>query len=262
MSSRTRCTVFFIRGLSTYGVDRAKWSIFDFGPIARHFTRVFTAHEVDFIPVLDMGAGVLTDVAARAASFLENHPAFSRPEGVHIFGHSAGGLVARLALRSLDARARGKVRSLLTLASPNAGSALAQLCLDMPTLYPGSYRLLKAFGYDLKSNSEVFEDLTPSFVKRLALPDQIEGIATGSLVAWAPRETWCAPLRMFYRVKAFKEFELPSDGVVERDTQPFGDTVAEIKLDHFRQHGLFGGRDQFERMCAQAITYFIREQSR
>src|SRR5262245_51039638 len=55
--------VFFFRGLSTYGNDHAKWSVFDFGPISKHLVRSLGAREVVLHPVLGMGSGTLVEVA-------------------------------------------------------------------------------------------------------------------------------------------------------------------------------------------------------
>jgi len=55
---------------------------------------------------------------------------------VHFFGHSAGGLVARLLLQQ-DGWRDDKVLSLMTVATPNRGSELAQICVDMPERYRG-----------------------------------------------------------------------------------------------------------------------------
>lgn len=254
-----RPQIFFFRGLSTYGSDHAQWSIFNFGPLHGAFERAFAERGVDFHPVLGMGAGQLEVVAARALALVEAHPAWRSAAPVHFLGHSAGGLVARLVLHELEKKAPGRVASLLTIASPHAGSRLADVCLGMHETHAGSARLLRTFGYDLRDKRAFFEDLGAANVARLFTKHAPQA-ECGSIVAWSPRKEWCAPLKMFYRVHAFRDMPWDSDGVVERDTQPFGRVIAELPIDHFRQVGLFGEAHRFARMCDVAVDYFKANQ--
>jgi hypothetical protein len=61
---------------------------------------------------------------------------------------------------------------------------------------------------------------------------------------------------MFYNIRAFKDFDLPSDGVVERDTQAFGNVIAELNIDHFRQMGLFASGPEFNHLADVTAKYF------
>lgn len=251
--------VFFLRGLSTYGHDNAKWSVFDFGPIHRHFQPALEKRDIRFLPVLGMGAGHIPDIAKRAARHIESHPLWNSAEPIHIFGHSAGGLVARLVFDELEKKKPGKVLSLLTVASPHAGSRLSEICFDMPNTHKGSTLFLRSFGYDVGSKRSFFNELRTENVDRLFTGHAYQG-ATASIVCWEPRRQWCAPLKLFQAVKAFRDFDLPSDGVVERDSQPFGEVIAELGIDHFRQVGLFGERKRFESLCTVIADYFKNQQ--
>jgi len=251
--------VFFFRGLSTYGHDHAKWSVFDFGPVYKHFARAFAQRQLFFHPVTGLGSGSLPEITARAKEFLKQHPVWKDPDvKVHFLGHSAGGLAARLTLNELAAP--GKVLSCLTIASPHQGSQLARICIDMPERYRGSALLLRSFGYDVRAKKHFFDELTSENVRRLFAATPQPATQTASIVCASPRTDWCKPLKLFYMVKAFNDFDLPSDGVVERDTQPYGEVIAELKLDHFRQVGLFGENHRFEQMCDVAADYFKKMQ--
>jgi pimeloyl-ACP methyl ester carboxylesterase len=253
--------IFFFRGLSTYGHDHAKWSVFDFGPVYKHLARAFDRRGVVFHPVTGMGAGSLEEVTERACAFIEAHPVWRDPAvPVHFFGHSAGGLIARLAVLRLHRRLAtegrrlaDKVPGCLTVATPNRGSRLARICMDIPRRHKGSAMVLRSFGYDIDGRRPFFEQLTEENVARAFAAEGLDAAATGvrhgSIVCAAPRTDWCLPLKMFYLVRAFNDFDSPSDGVIERDSQPFGEVAAEIRLDHFRQVGLFGDPAGFNRLC-------------
>jgi hypothetical protein len=263
--------LFFFRGLSTYGVDHAKWSIFDFGPMYKHFAQAFSEREIIFHPVTGMGAGSVTEVVGRAHDFFRSDPVWNSGARVHFAGHSAGGLVARLVvdrLRRDPVTPPGKITSLLTIATPHFGSQLAQRCVDMPVTYPGSVRLLRAFGYDIASKAHFFRELTPDGVVGLftdsdlpspsRLPVHHHGIRLGSIICASPRQEWCPPLRLIYKLQAFNELKSESDGIVEKEAQSFGQVLAEIPIDHFRQIGLFGKRWLFDETCDVAAK-FLRE---
>jgi hypothetical protein len=255
--------VFFFRGLSTYGLDHAKWSVFDFGPIHGHFASELSRHGIEFHPVLGMGAGPLPEVARRAREYIERHPAWRDPSRpVHFLGHSAGGLIARLVLPELEAARPGKILSCLTIATPHAGSQLAQIAVEMPERYRGSTLILRSFGYNVRIKRRFFEELTKDGIARVLGAGRPSAAEAASIVAAAPRREWCPPLRLFYKVKAFNDFALPSDGIVERDSQPFGNVIGELPIDHFRQVGLFGERHRFESMCGLAARFFEQQQKR
>ena len=91
--------VFFFRGLNTSGLDEATLGPWNFGYMHRHFEPAFARRGVELHGILGMGVGPLVEVAARARASLLAHPLWQSGEPVHFFGHSAGGLVARMLLR-------------------------------------------------------------------------------------------------------------------------------------------------------------------
>src|ERR1700722_2503801 len=110
--------VFFFRGLSTYGRDEAKWSVFNFGPMYRQLQLAFEERGGDFHPVLGMGSGPIRDVLKRAQAALAKNPVWQDESiPVHLCAHSAGGLIARL----IAEESRRPIQSVLTIATPNRG---------------------------------------------------------------------------------------------------------------------------------------------
>lgn len=256
--------VFFFRGLSTYGADDAKWSVFNFGPMYKNLERAFQERGVLLHPVLGMGSGTLKEVTGRAQDFLRGHPVWREPKAkVHFFGHSAGGLVTRLLMQQ-EGWPDDKVQSVMTVGTPNRGSELARICVDMPKSHPGSARILRTFGYDISKKRGFFEQLTPATINKVLRgpPKKGSKLKMGSIVCSSPRSEWCVPLRVFYQLPVFNDFSLPSDGVIERETQPFGDIVAELNIDHFRQIGLFGESHRFEKLCDELVGFFKQAQKK
>src|SRR4051812_21305183 len=121
--------VFFIRGLSTNGSDNAYFSSFNFGPMGGKMKPAFEKRGIQFHLVNGMGKGTISELAIKAREILEQNPIWRDPQiPVHIFGHSAGGLIARLLLAQKEIP-EGKVLSLATAATPNQGSQFAKHCM-------------------------------------------------------------------------------------------------------------------------------------
>ena len=247
----------FFRGLNTYGHDQAQLSLINFGPMYRHLERELTKRDVIFHPVLGMGVGTLTDVTTRARRALESLAIWHSPDlPVHFVGHSAGGLVARLLVDELGGMrlrsGRPKIASVTTIASPHRGSGLADIFVHMPVKHRASAFFFRAVGYDVKSKRDFFNEMTATTV-RDSLAHVVDGrfadVATASVVCAPPRPRWSRPMRYFHRLGAFRDFTAPSDGMVERDSQVYGDQTFEIELDHFQQAGFFGAEREFGRMC-------------
>jgi len=210
-----------------------------------------------------MGAGPLTSTADRAWAFLQAHPVWQTPStSVHFVGHSAGGLVARLLLARPDLPP-GRVRSLLTISTPHQGTRLADLVLNLRRQHPSTYWGLRGVGYDVNTRREFFAEFTPQGVSELLErhpQTRLENLRTervGSLVCTAPRDEWCWPLKAAHRLPGFASLSEPTDGMIERDSQPFGEVVGEIRLDHFRQLGLFGGSPGFQTLCSSIRDFIV-----
>lgn len=252
--------VFFIRGFSTYGNDRAAFSMIDLGPVYKHIEAGLRARGIDFHAVTGLGAGGLPEIAERAYDFVRRHPLWNDPEArIHILGHSAGGLAARLLLERLRAEGEHqKIASLLTVATPHRGARLAEVFANMPEHSRGSAAFFRLIGYNVSAKRGFFEELTPKALHgRFGdQPSCADHVRVGSIVCSLPRKDWCWPLKAFSSLPAMREFQVPSDGVVDRDSQPFGQVIAELSIDHLRQAGFFGGQREFQQMLDVISTYF------
>lgn len=253
---RSHC-VFFIRGLSTYGHDSARFSFLDFGPVYRHLQMGLSQRGLDFHPITDLGTGSLIQLADRALNFLRQDPKWKDPEvSVHLLGHSAGGLVARLLIERLETKEeQKKISSLLTIATPHRGSTLAKIFAEMPTQHPASARWLRALGYDVQTKNNFFKELTPESIQQL-LPNPPKNLKVASIICATSPNQWCWPLKAARLLSAYRAFDLPSDGIVERDSQIFGEVIAELPIDHFRQAGFFGGKQEFHRMLNTISSFY------
>ncbi len=249
--------------MSTSGSDNAHWSFLDFGPVSRNIDRALTKRGVQFHNVTGMGFGPISEMAARARAFLDQHPVWRDPnQPVHFLGHSAGGLVARHLLMEPDIP-KNKVLGLVTLASPHQGTKLARICIDLPEKYRGTHLALRASGFNMHQHKNFFEVFTGEAVTGVfngKTEADVAAARVASVVCAAPRNEWCWPLRLFYILRAFHDYDDYSDGMIERDTQPFGEVLAELKIDHFRQAGFFGDSQRFERLCDVLHGFFVTTQ--
>lgn len=251
--------VFFFRGLSTYGSDDIKWNPFDQGPMHREFSRAFGARGVNLVPVAGMGSGSWEETSRRALEFLKNNSVWrDETQPVHLFGHSAGGIVMRLLLEQGYLKRRNLL-SALTLASPHRGAFLARVFAEMPEKHKGSAFLFRLLGYDVRDKRSIFETVTPEIVGKLWRPDlDPYPFRTASVVTSLERHRWCGLLKVAHSIRAMKSFDLPSDGIVERDTQPWGDVIAELDIDHVKQIGIFDDGRSFARQC-DVLTDFFKD---
>jgi hypothetical protein len=228
----------------------------------RELARAFAKRGVHLIAVGGMGVGPWQEVASRAAASLQAHPLWrDESQPVHLFGHSAGGVVLRLLLEK--GLKRRNLLSALTLASPHRGAYLAKVFAGMPETHGGSALLFKVLGYDVRKRGQIFSTLDAEVVNGMWLPAcEHPDLRVASVVASAPRREWCAFLKLVHSIKALESFTLPSDGIVEQETQSWGEVVAELNIDHVRQIGLFNDGKSFDRLCDVLCDFFIGTQGR
>ena len=135
------------RGLVHYGVDAATTPIlFVHGIIDNHsifalMDRALRRRGFSDLSWFDYGL-LTSDVRTAAADFaaaVEKLTAESGYERVHVVGHSLGGLIARYYVQRMGGHER--IRTLITLGTPHAGTELARMGPLMPLvrqLRPGS----------------------------------------------------------------------------------------------------------------------------
>jgi triacylglycerol esterase/lipase EstA (alpha/beta hydrolase family) len=172
----------------------------------------------------------------------------SRP--FHLFGHSAGGLIAKgLVKESL------RPLSIVTMGTPHRSGYVADLALQAPDRAKILYQLFKSCGYDLKERAEIFASLKsdaeslihhqwPSEVKR-------------ACVIGAPKPHQKNFIyQVFLRFPQLKQWKEPNDGLVEVTHQLDGEVLGLYELDHLQQLGFLGRRKEFERMCDQLAQFW------
>lgn len=243
--SQERPRVFFFRSLDTAGNDFIRVGPFRLGSFSKHFERVFKTSELDFVPVLGMGGGPLLEQAENAKRFLERDPIFqSTKRHVHFFGHSAGGLVAKII--ATDPHFQKNLRSLITIGTPHRGSLAARWAATLPTSSPRFTALCKALQYDVAAKRATFESFQSICEQEFQFPEEI---LTGSVICAPPRKKWSFIYRFVHGLSLMGEFNEPSDGLIEKSSQYFGDHHWEFDLDHLQQIGIGGQKKEFRRLC-------------
>lgn len=240
-----RPKVFYFRSLSTSGNDLIKIGPFHIGSFSSRFEREFKAVELDFIPVLGMGGGPLLEQAERAKEFLKAYMDFEKSiSPVHFFGHSAGGLVAKLIAK--DPLFQRNLKSIVTIGTPHKGSSAAKWALGIPKSNPVIFLLCKIFKYDIASKSPTFESFHLISNQSFDFPS---GVLTGSIICAPPKRSWSLLARIVHWFSWFTEVNEPSDGLVEEDAQYFGNYQWRFNLDHIQQVGFGGQKREFKRLC-------------
>ncbi|NCN40087.1 hypothetical protein GW916_02450 [bacterium] len=243
--AKTKPVIFYFRSLDTSGRDEIRVGPFCVGSFSVHFERSLNLSELDFVPVLGMGTGPLFDQAKRAQSFIENHSSLKEKDSeIHFFGHSAGGLVAKLVASA--PHLQKNLKSLITVGTPNKDCQAAEWAASLPESNPKVSKLYQLFGYNFKDKKSTFESFHEVAQETFDFPKEI---ITGSLICAPQRESWSPLYRWVHKLPVMKEFRHPSDGLIQKESQYFGDHHWNFELDHIQQIGFGGQRKEFLRMC-------------
>ena len=245
----TKTKVYYFRSLDTAGRDVVQFGLVRFGTFATHFERELKDQDLDFVPVLKMGAGSIEEQAENAKRFLKENGFFDQRTHNHFFGHSAGGLVAKLV--ASDPAYTDWVTSLITVGTPHHGSQAAEWAAALDTSNPRLTLILKLFGYNVVSRRDTFESFKRLAKMNIELPKEM---FTGSIVCGPPREEWSWLYRLVHSMPIMREFTHPSDGLIQKDSQVFGNHQWEFNLDHAQQIGYGGKHQEFKRMCELLAT--------
>lgn len=166
-------------------------------------------------------------------------------EKVNLVAHSMGGLDARYLISEL--RMHHAVASLVTIASPHRGSALADLVLEQPERLQGWMTDAARWVSDATMAGtpsdfhRAVSDLTPEYVTSTfnpSVPDHPD-VRYWSYTAHAGRGTdvsinpLLAPLNMMLYAR-----EGPNDGFVSEESGRWGECLGVIKADHAQQIGI------------------------
>ncbi len=257
----TRPLAYYIRGLNTSGSDRIRLGIIDLGPMHRALEKNLQEKGVELRLVKGLDVGTLSEMTDRATDFIVNDPDYQRRERpLHLIGHSAGGLVARLALKKLlDPTRTSPFCSHLTLATPHHGANLATRILNTQLEAAPLFKILRVIGYDIAERKKRFHEYVPTQIASTMPTD--DSHAWHSILCSSPQNKWSWPLRLAYRLGQLARPESASDGIVQLDSQRYGRTLGHFELDHLAQVGIFANRKEFDRL-GQTIADFIHSESR
>lgn len=169
-------------------------------------------------------------ISARAAQLAARVRAIPAPR-VCIVAHSMGGLDARYAIAhcGLD----GKVAALVTIGTPHRGTPIADLGTEMLGEKLGLRRAFSLVGLKL----EAFYDLTSTRMEAFnrETADHRRTVYA-SVVAAMPDPKRVHPL-LLPSYLYLRERIGANDGLVPRDSQRWGDVLAEVEADHWAQVG-------------------------
>ena len=184
-------------------------------------------------------------VAVRAAAWAERLEAILEETGaakLNLVAFSSSGLDARLL--AADPAWADRLASLVTVATPHRGTALARFILDRPTrlraLAVGGMDFLGRAAYDVPPNTaEALAELTPAAVAARFSDATIPGVWCASVGSRAGRGASAAiypplvvPNRILYRLSGL------NDGIVPTAGAAWGEYLGAVEADHARIVGM------------------------
>lgn len=237
MSPAHKTNVIYLRGLNSHGDDKLRFGLFTFGTMAGPWIRALASRpHVNAEPLTGFGAGPLEDQIQRASQILRSNEIWQSGEPLHLLGHSTGGLIARALPHHLPEPQR--IITVTTMGTPNRGTPLASLIENLPKARPALNTILRAIHYDIGEKFESFFDLRPEAIANFNLqyPD-LALIRYYSAVFSLRSEQMTLPIRAIGKWVDPSGTMRCNDGIVERDSQPWGEIFCELALDHLEQIG-------------------------
>jgi triacylglycerol lipase len=182
------------------------------------------------------------------AGHLERVLEMTGAERLNLIGYSAGGLDARALASSLGFGAR--LASVITVATPNRGSALASWTLEqrppVRDVVIGAMDVMGRLSYrDSAPRVEAgLRELTPEHVDQQFNPDNpdVSGVFYGSFAGRAGlgTDTRITPLQVIQNRILFRLAGV-NDGMVPLSSAPWGELMGVVRSDHLRMCGVAPG---------------------
>ena len=197
----------------------------------RGVAQAFEAAGLDVITARLAPLGGVPERAAQLVRAVEMQP----HDRLVFIGHSMGGLDARWAIAREGLAAR--TAALVTIGTPHRGTPIADLLASRPV-----HRARRAIAR-LGLSSDAIDWLTTARMEILnrELPD-VPGVRYASVItATADRSRVHPLLRATHAYLA--RAHGPSDGLVPRSSQLWGEVVAEEEIDHWAQIGWSSSHD-------------------
>lgn len=229
--------IVLIRGLNTYGDDHLHIGPLNFVPMYQPLEEELTRRQHKVLAIRGLDFGPISDQSLKAGNLIK---AWCQDQGInqfHILAHSMGGLTSRQLLH--DPNLSAQCLSLLTLATPHRGSVLSHWVNETFFKKPFYKKALKLFQYDLDPRMAVINSLTPEALSEFnRLYPDVVGPQYASLVFSTRLREMAWPLRAT-SIALRKHGAKFNDGMVPKDSQPWGKVLSENALDHFAQLGFF-----------------------
>jgi len=223
--------VFFLRGLNSQGDDDLRLGPINMGLYGRSFLHRF--QKAQMIYVSGMGRGSAEVMAQRARDFILSHPIFKETQKpIHIFGHSLGGLVARVLAH--DPLLKQRVASVVTMGTPHRGT---QAALPQKNQKWVTVSLQKLMNYNFEEKVGAIVSTQPEEAQRLTEKycDQSH-IFYGSIITGRPLHQLSPIFKVIDRT--YNHTREPSDGLIVETSQVWGQDLGYFDLEHLEQIGL------------------------
>ncbi|OFZ10772.1 MAG: hypothetical protein A2Z20_00830 [Bdellovibrionales bacterium RBG_16_40_8] len=225
-------SIIFLRGLTTYQDDNFRFGFLNFGPAHKHLEPKFQAKGMPLIAPPGIGHGEIGQQVETAYLYLLGLSRENKINGfVHLLGHSSGGVVARGLAHKLSQNpiTNITVKSVVSIASPHHGSQLALAMLS--TKLSLWKKLFFLGGYNLEKRKHHFTQWLPERITTFnANNPNVKNIAYGSITAGI--KTWHLPLALRLMHIGNRLPGLWTDGIVELDSQAWGNVLGRYELDH------------------------------
>lgn len=240
-------SIIFIRGFNSYKDDHIHFGPIDLGLAHTQLEAEFSKDNFSFYALTAMGLGSPEEQIEKANLQIQQlYQQGLLRDDVHLLGYSAGGVTARGLAHKIKNEFQINLKSVITLTAPNFGSEVAESIFRkhsntdkiqddkftskiyqfLEKKIPEQDTRLRQIKYWRRENILEFNQKYPN------LPD-IEYASITSAINLSEMPFLLKWLRKWHRVS-----ELPSDGIVELKSQPWGRVLNHFELDHGAVIGL------------------------
>lgn len=236
----------FLHGLCTYGDDELHLGPVRLGRLDRHLQGLFAQKKTSLLSINCIGIGSPEEQAETALPQVRSSPS----QHIVLLGHSMGGLTARALQPRLEAA--GHQVDVITWGTPHRGTSAANR---------NDHRIIREMtnliGYNLDRRAATFKHCTPDALNAFNKRYPFRTVSQYSMICDVPLQD-TTPL--LYALRPSR----PSDGLIEVESQSFGQILGHFRLDHFAAIGFCNlhplssvqsrNREAFHRLFDMMIT--------
>ena len=221
--------IFYFHGLNTYGDDDIHLGPLKIGKMYQFLQKEIEGFGHTFIPISYNSSMDLEDCIAMAKKQTQSQLSQFPEEKVHFLGHSMGGLVARALLHSSEIKKQ--VSSLITFGTPHFGSQVAQVALEDKKTWTYLKPLIPPH------KKKIFAQLAPDSISEFNQKyPEINDFSYSCALCSVPLAALSWPL---YLLQKWLGCNFLSDGLVQEESQEYGNVLGRFKVDHLGQIGVF-----------------------